>query len=89
MGGRVQKASGATDFAKGDVKTNELRVECKTTTKKTYSISLQEIQKIQSEAISGNFSDWAMQIEFHGQMGMHKKVAVIDWDTYLHLQGRL
>lgn len=88
LGGRVQKGSGSSDFAKGDVrKAGDLRLECKTTSKKSYSLKLSDIQKIQLEALKGGLEDWAMQIEFQGQLGQNKKVAVIDWHTYLEMRN--
>lgn len=89
IGGRVQVASGATEFAKGDVRQRgKLRVECKTTSKKSYPLKLSEIMKIQEEALMGNMEEWAMQVEFQGQLGNSRKVAVIDWQTYLDLRDR-
>lgn len=89
LGGKVQKGSGSSDFAKGDVrKMGSARVECKTTSKKSYALKLQEIQKITTEAIQGGMEGWAMQIEFQGQMGGRKKVAVIDWYEYLDLKEK-
>lgn len=86
IGGKVQKASGATDFAKGDVRGKGLRVEAKTTSAKSYSLKLSEITKIQAEALTQDFEAWAMQIQFQGQLGHAKKVAVIDWDTYVSMR---
>jgi hypothetical protein len=87
--GKVQKASGATDFAKGDVKTNDLYIEAKTTSKKSYSLKAKEITKIQQEAMMANAREWAMQIEFQGQAGMSSKVAVVDWYTYIWMRDEL
>ena len=86
LDGRVQKASGATDFAKGDVRADGLRVEAKTTSKKSYSLKQSEILKIREEALTGGADEWAMQIEFQGQAGVNTKIAVIDWYTYLELR---
>ena len=89
LGGRVQPGSGASEFAKGDVrKAGQLRVECKTTGYRSYSLKLDDIIKIQSEAMNGGAEDWAMQIEFQGSVGNNKKVAVIDWYSYLDLIER-
>ena len=53
VGGRVQIASGATPFAKSDVrKMVELRVECKTTRKALFSLKRDDILKLRKEAIS-------------------------------------
>lgn len=76
------------EFAKGDVRvTGELRLECKTTSAKTYSLKVEELDKIKTEAITGGAEDWAMQVEFQRQIGP-KRYAVIDWDTYLYLREK-
>lgn len=50
IGGRVQPASGALPFAKGDVrKKGVVRVECKATRHKQYPLKLEELRKITSE----------------------------------------
>lgn len=77
IGGKVQKASGATIFAKGDVrKIGELRVEAKTTSKKTYKLKFLDLLKIYNEA-AGALEDWIFQVEFQGQMGQNKKLAIV------------
>ena len=87
IGGRVQPGSGAPAFYKGDARAaGDLRVECKTTGAKSYSLKLAEIQKIKGEALMGGAEGWAMQIEF--QTGTSsKKFAVIDWQEYLDLRA--
>ena len=88
IGGQVQKASGASDFAKGDArKFGELRLECKHTSKDRYRLKLFEIQKIKKEATRGGCEDWLMQIEFLGQAGQSEKYAVMDTNTYSTLKG--
>ena len=87
IGGRVQPASGAMDFAKGDVRiAGVVRIECKTTSKASYILKVAELKKIQNEALLGGDDDWAMQIEFQGQAGLNKRVAVIDWYAYEQLR---
>jgi hypothetical protein len=85
LGGRVQKGSGSSDFAKGDVRAPDLRVECKTTSFTSYSLKLSEWKKIMKEAITGNLDRAAMQIEFQGQFGQNTKLAVIAWQDFLDL----
>jgi hypothetical protein len=88
LGGYVQKASGASDFAKGDVrKAGDLRVECKTTSKKEFSLKFSDLLKIQDEAMKGGAEDWVFQIEFQGQMGQNQKLAVMLWGTYEAVGG--
>lgn len=88
LGGRVTPASGATGSpsAKGDVRVRgEIRAECKTTSAASYSLKLAEWRKIQSEA--GAFGEApVMQIEFQGQAGRNKKLAVIDWEHFIELK---
>jgi hypothetical protein len=87
LGGRVQKGSGATGFAKGDVRAAlDVRAECKTTSAKSYSLKLAEWRKIQEEAHQGGESP-VMQIEFQGAAGMHTKLAVLGWYDYLSLRN--
>jgi hypothetical protein len=64
----------------------DVRVECKTTSSKSYALKVSEIQKIQEEAVMGGMEGWAMQIEFQGPAGNHKQVAVLDWYTYLQMK---
>lgn len=42
LGGRVQPNSGATDFYKGDVKTDNMLIECKTVMKPQRSITVKK-----------------------------------------------
>lgn len=86
LGGRPQPASGATPFRKGDVEVvNKLLTECKTTGHKSYQLSTAELEKISAEAINSGALLWAMQIEFQGQLGHSRKVAVIDWAWFMEL----
>lgn len=86
LGARVQPGSGAPAFYKGDVrKQGDLRVECKTTSKKAYALKLSEIEKIKSEALMGGDDSWAMQIEFQTATA-GKRFAVIDWNLFLEFR---
>lgn len=88
IGGRVQPGSGAPAFYKSDAVAGlDLRVEAKTTSKESYTLTTAVIDKIRNEALSGGQEDWAMQIEFQGRFS-HKRVAVIDWDRFLDLKTR-
>lgn len=90
INGKTTKASGATEFQKGDVrsKAGNLLVEAKTTVNKSFSLKVDEITKIQGEALMNGAEDWAMQIQFQGPLGLHKKVVVLDWETYLDLRAK-
>lgn len=85
LGGRVQPASGATLYAKGDVRSPGLHSEAKTTSKKSYSLTLAEIEKIRTEGMLAGADGWAMQIEFQRLLVGGTKVAVIDWEIFLEL----
>ncbi len=88
LGGRVQKASGATPFAKGDVHVaGELKVECKTTSSRRFTLKVSEVLKIQREALMGSVESWVMQIEFQGAVGSHHKLAVLEDAWFLQLGG--
>lgn len=51
LNGRVTPASGALDCAKGDVRSDYFLIECKTTSKDFYSLSLDTWDKISKEAL--------------------------------------
>ena len=51
VGGKVNANSGATSFFKGDVRTDHLLVECKTSTKEVKSVSIKKewLEKLNEE----------------------------------------
>jgi hypothetical protein len=86
VGGRVQPGSGAPDFCKGDVRvTGELRIECKTTSKSSYSLKFADLDKISLEALEGGMEDWVMQVEFQKSAGSSKKFAVLPYSTFVEI----
>lgn len=87
LGGHRQKASGASKFAKGDVRRPlEVRAECKTTSYGSFSLKLADWRKVQSQAVAGGLEVPVMQVEFQGQGGQNTKLAVIDWSYFLELR---
>lgn len=50
LGGRVQPGSGATSFAKGDIRLANFLLEHKFTDAASYSLRLETFEKIESEA---------------------------------------
>ena len=52
LGGKRQPASGATPWAKGDIKFKDVLAEVKQTGKSRYTLKLKELFKIEKEAIS-------------------------------------
>jgi len=82
MGGRVQPASGAGS-AKGDVQvTGTARAECKLTRKKSYSLKLAEMEKIEKEAFYDEIP--FLQLEFQG-VHPHKKYVVMPYWAFRSL----
>ena len=86
LGGKVQKGSGSSAFAKGDVRAiGHVRGECKFTKKSTYILKHDELLKIQMEALKGGFEDWVMQVEFVGFMAASKKFAIVDCKMFMEM----
>lgn len=50
MGGRTTVASGQTPIDKGDVRSDTVRVECKYTDKKSYTLKASDLVKVASQA---------------------------------------
>lgn len=85
LGGKVQKASGAMEHAKGDVRVlGKMKVECKTTTQKSFSLTLAMMRKIRAEGMRDGGEGWAMQLEFKEGF-TREHFAVIDWATFQQL----
>ena len=61
-------------------------MECKTTSAKSYSLHLSDLEKIKVEALKGNDSEWAMQVEFQAATGK-RRFAIIDWQSFLDLRN--
>jgi len=75
LGGRRQRGSGASDYAKGDVKTSDFLIECKQTEKKSLSVKGEWLGKITREAMaSGKIP--ALSIEIKGNPD---RIAERDW----------
>jgi len=53
VGGRRTIASGSTPVDKGDVKAADLRMECKSTEKKSYALKLSELKEIEAHCRDG------------------------------------
>jgi hypothetical protein len=87
-GGRVQPGSGSKPGAKGDVRNaGALRMECKTTTKKSFTLKLSELEKLEGEATSGE--NPVFEIEFSGVHPSRRFVVLPGWlyDHYATLAG--
>lgn len=82
IGGFVQKGSGNNWAAKGDVRLpTKLRVECKTTERKSFRVELDTLLKIRKEALKGMDDDWVMQLQFRKKLGMSSEFAIFEWGT--------
>lgn len=66
VGGTRQLNSGATLFAKGDVKSMRFLIECKTKTKPSDSISIKKewIEKLVQESLFEGKENWALAFNF-------------------------
>ena len=77
-GGRVQPASGAMADEKGDIRDHgRIRGECKFTRAKSFSLKLEELKKIESEAVGGELP--LFEIEFQRDHPYRRYVVVPDW----------
>lgn len=81
FGGSVTVASGNQWHSKGDVRTDNWLIECKTTTKDSYSLNVKTWSKINTEAILEN-RDPIMEIEF-SERGV--SLVVLDKNDFMRL----
>lgn len=75
LGGKRQAGSGASDYAKGDVKTEDYLVECKQTEKKSLSVKGEWLSKITREAMAAGKTP-ALSIEIKG---IEDRLVEHDW----------
>ncbi len=81
IGGRTQANSGATRLGGGgDVRGAELRIECKYTEAKSYSVKFSELEKLRKQAIK-NLEQPVLQFAFKLPAGRFERYAVITWDS--------
>lgn len=76
LDGRTTLASGSLPHDKGDVVTGLLRVECKTTSKKSFSVTREMVDKITDQALSTSRIP-AIVIEFNDDGKPVMEVAVV------------
>lgn len=90
LNGKRQPNSGATAFMKGDVKTNQFCIECKTamTEKQSMSIKRDWIDKIKEEAFAMGKPYWAVAFNFGG-LGDLENFYIIDESLFKQLQTYL
>lgn len=84
LGGKRVPLSGAHWTAKGDVSAEKELVECKQTSRKSYTLSAAVLEKILHEAYRAAKRP-VLQVQFtHGKGGRY---AIIPWTDYLALRG--
>ena len=88
LNGRQTANSGATDFVKGDILTNDFLIECKTTMtpKKSFSIKKEWLDKNRQEMFAMNKSYNALAFNFEPD---GKNYYVIDERLFKYLKERL
>lgn len=76
VGGKVNANSGATSFFKGDVRTDHLLVECKTSTKEVKSVSIKKewLEKLNEERFAMGKQHSVLAFDF----GDEKDYFIID-----------
>ena len=83
IGGRTQPGSGNQWNAKGDVKSESLLIECKSTIHQSFTLKVDVLEKIEREAaLAGR--EAVLQVEFQGKRRV-AKYAVISYDRLLEL----
>lgn len=81
VGGRTVPASGAFWSRKGDVRTDDLLIEAKTTEKGSYSIKRETWEKIRREALlDGRVPVLAISIQ-------NRNLVVLDEEDFLELRS--
>ena len=85
--GKQVSNSGATAFSKGDVRTNQWLIECKTNTtaKKSFSIKKEWIDKNKEEAFAMNKDYNALAFDF----GMGNNYYIVDEKTFIRMKEAL
>ena len=88
LNGRQTSNSGATDFVKGDILTNDFLIECKTTMtpKKSFSIKKEWLDKNRQEMFAMNKSYNALAFNFEPD---GKNYYVIDEKLFKYLKEKL
>ena len=87
VGGKQVSNSGATAFSKGDVRTNDWLIECKTCTteKKSFSIKKEWLEKNREETFAMNKDYSALAFDF----GDGKNYYIVDERTFIRMKEAL
>jgi len=82
IGGRTTPASGAKWHSKGDVKNSNFLIECKTTDKTYYSLTIPIWEKICREARRDGMKTPVMRIDLKEVMGDVRSMAVMNYADF-------
>ena len=87
VGGKQVSNSGATAFSKGDVRTADWLIECKTCTteKKSFSIKKEWLEKNKEEAFAMNKDYSALAFDF----GDGNNYYIVDEKTFIRMKEAL
>lgn len=81
---RAQPNSGATLFAKGDCISENILIECKSTTKKSYSIKKEELEKIFDQSrVEGRMP--ILNFGFEEKNGYNQIYSIVRYEDLLAL----
>jgi len=83
IGGVTTIASGQTPIDKADVKSEDIRMECKVTGKKSYTLKLSELELIGSQAKSDEMPVFA--IKYMTTNNTHKQYMIVPEDWFYEL----
>lgn len=75
--GRRTIASGSTPVDKGDVKGEGFRMECKSTEKKSYSLKLEDLHKLISQANDGEIPAFTIEFRPQDRAGKYEQYVVL------------
>lgn len=83
LGAKVEANSGATKFGGADGRlVGKIRIECKFTEQSTYSLQLEDLDKLRKQAIIGGLEDPVFQLEFKRQKLI---VAIVPYEPEWHV----
>lgn len=84
-GGKTTPGSGNQWYKKGDVHTDEMIIECKTTAKASYSLKSDDLRKLHTQAILENKMP-VFEIHF---IDRDMTVVVLDYEDFRDLTKKL
>lgn len=79
FGGRLTPGSGNKWFAKGDVRADDIRISCKSTSNNSFSVTKEDVREIEQIAWA-DLKEWAMALEING-----RQLIVMDYRSFLDI----